>query len=267
MKKEYLTNLEIQKEELEMLKELIQFLDTNKIIYFIWAGSFLGAVRHKGFIPWDNDIDIAIPRNEYKKFINLVKNNKIKENIDAIGFELGNSDWPFIKIINKNIHIEEEAQINKYLWIDIFPLDGAPDKNKKYYKKIKFYKWVLLYKRNSFRKIDESSNNKVKKIFKQFLQNLFGMFSYKKFLNKYIKLCSKYDIKSCEYFSNNVWGVWDREKFPTKELSFTEFYTFEGLKVKGLRNYDGWLKTRYGNYMELPKEEDREIHSIKAWKE
>ena len=106
MNKKYLDIKEIQKEELNILKETIKFLNKNNIKYYIFYGTLLGAVRHQGFIPWDNDIDIAIPRPEYEKLINILKekNNKINNmNIESIGYEVGVSDWPFIKIVNKDI--------------------------------------------------------------------------------------------------------------------------------------------------------------------
>jgi len=65
----YLTLEEIQHEEKEMLKELIKFFKKENINYFVWAGTFLGAVRHKGFIPWDDDIDLAMTRPEYNNFL------------------------------------------------------------------------------------------------------------------------------------------------------------------------------------------------------
>ena len=75
----YLTLKEIQSEEKNILKAVTKFLDTHNIKYYLWAGTFLGAVRHKGFIPWDDDIDIGIKRDDYDKLIELLKqkNNKI----------------------------------------------------------------------------------------------------------------------------------------------------------------------------------------------
>ena len=72
MKKKYLTLKEIHKEETNMLKKLIEFLNENNITYYVWAGTYLGAVRHKGFIPWDDDIDIAITRPEYNKMLKII---------------------------------------------------------------------------------------------------------------------------------------------------------------------------------------------------
>ena len=128
MERKYLNIKEIQEEELNILKETIKFLDHNNIKYYIFYGTLLGAVRHQGFIPWDDDIDIAIPRPEYEKLIKILKekNNKINNlNIESIGYEVGVSDWPFIKIVNKDIKLEDELNCDKNLWIDVFPLDGT----------------------------------------------------------------------------------------------------------------------------------------------
>ena len=88
-----LTLSEIQREELSILKKTIKFLDNNKINYFIFAGSLIGAVRHKGFIPWDDDIDIAIPRADYEKLIQILlkRDLTIDKNIKVDGYEVGKS--------------------------------------------------------------------------------------------------------------------------------------------------------------------------------
>ena len=95
---------EVQYVQKEMLKEIIKFFKENNLNYYIWAGSLLGAVRHKGFIPWDDDIDLAMLRPDYDKLITYLKNHnkKIKDNLEAISLELDNSDYPFLKIINVN---------------------------------------------------------------------------------------------------------------------------------------------------------------------
>lgn len=265
---QYLTLKEIQNEEKKILEETIKFLSKYNITYYIWAGSLLGCVRHKGFIPWDDDIDIAIPREDYNKLIGILKQNKciITDNMKAIGFELGNFDAPFLKIINQNICVNELRNYDKNIWIDIFPLDGVPNRSKIFYKKVFLYKRIYFWKRSEIRKWEDDSNNILKRRIKKVLLFLLRPIKYHTIINKYIRVCSKYKIKNSEFVCHNVWGVGEKEKFPKQLLLETAKYKFEELEVKGIKDYDKWLTIRYGNYMQLPPENERETHSFKAWR-
>ena len=125
-KKTYLSLREIQEEEVKMLSVLIDFLDEEKIDYYLMYGSLLGAIRHSGFIPWDDDIDVGILRDDYEKLLNLLKNKGIEINshICFIGWELSNSDWPYLKLVNTKIGIDGNSRSDKNLYIDVFPLDN-----------------------------------------------------------------------------------------------------------------------------------------------
>lgn len=252
---------EIQKCELDILKEFILFLQKNNIEYYIWAGTLLGSVRHKGFIPWDDDIDIAIKRNDYKKMIELLKeNNKLNDKFEAIGFELGNSDQPIIKIINNNIIVKDKYDIDKNLWIDVFPIDGIPN-NKLYYYKVRFLWKLYSWKREEERNVI-LTNNKLKRYIKMIISKFVD---FKTITQKYINMCSKYDLNDTEFAANIIWGVGKKEFFPKYILNESQKYIFEDIEVNGIKNYDKWLSIRYGDYMTIPPENKRITHSFDAW--
>ena len=98
---------EIQNEEKEILKNIINFFEKYNIKYYAYGGTLLGAVRHNGFIPWDDDIDIIVPRPDYDLFLDLVRKGNFKyNNLEVISYELNNSNVLFCKVINKGIIID-----------------------------------------------------------------------------------------------------------------------------------------------------------------
>ena len=109
--REYLSDKQIKSELTALLQVVHEFLVEHNIKYTITAGTLLGAVRHKGFIPWDDDIDIALTREQYDKLVRLLReqHNSVNECVYAEGFELGNDDIPYIKIVNKNIFVEDHT--------------------------------------------------------------------------------------------------------------------------------------------------------------
>lgn len=266
--KKFLSLKEIQRAETEMLKKLILFLENNNINYYIWAGTFLGAVRHKGFIPWDDDIDLIIPRPDYNKLIKILSdNNKISDELFGIGYELNNSDWPFIKIINKCIFVEEYDMCDKNLWLDIFPLDGIPNFNRKFfYYSLKIKKNLFVYKRIGLKHAEFNPKSFIKKFLKYLLIFVTYPISYDVIITKLIKFASKYDYNTCKYVRNNVWST-AKNIYIDKDNMQSATYDFEGLKVNGLKDYDLYLSMCYGkDYMELPPVEKRVTHSFKAWR-
>lgn len=268
MMKKKLDIKEIQKEELNILKVVVNFMKKNDIDYFLWAGTYLGAIRHNGFIPWDDDIDIAVFREDYNKLIRILKNNNniIENDIMSIGFELNNSDWPYIKIVNKKIRVEETAGVDDYLWIDIFPLDGAPQ-SKIYYKYIFFLKKIFLLKRNEYRKLKDNNKNKIRFLLKKIIKLFIKLVPYKYIISFYIRECSKHKIIDSKFFGNLVWNVGpDYKLFLKEEAIKQDLFLFEKTKFNGFKNYNYFLSKNYGDYMTLPPEDDRKTHSFKAWR-
>lgn len=261
---DYLTSDEIKTELLNSLREIDMFLKKNNIQYSIMSGTMLGCIRHGGFIPWDDDIDIGMLRTEYNKLLNLLRKNSncLNEELFGVGIELENGQWPFLKIYNKNILVKEnmeEKPVN--LWIDVFPFDGMPCRQSNLYQRY----IMLLRKIFHYRRDDLTIDKKNRKHFfaLKTVNFLTGFISKKNFEKYYIKICSKYDVNTSEWVEDLTWG---KKSVPRNLFDNLVDYKFETVCVKGFEDYDKYLKRIYGNYMELPPEENRVNHGVVAWR-
>lgn len=266
-----LSETEIKEELTKMLSTVDQYMSENNFQYTIFAGTLLGAVRHRGFIPWDDDVDIAMLRPEYERLLNKLRDNPvIRDNIIAVGFELENGDLPYIKIVNKKIKTEEYissySSQQGYLWIDVFPLDGIPTNNVNgYYKKLHQLESNYLGKRiyiNKWIICSPKERNPINR-FKMFLK--YAAINYSALTSRFINFAKKYDVDMNGEVSNNIWGIGYKEAFPARYMTEMIEYKFENIKVKGMKEADKWLHVRYGDYMKLPKQDERINHGLKAW--
>ena len=123
--------------ELDILKRTKKILDDNNLRYYMLGGTLLGAIRHEGFIPWDDDIDIGIPRNDYEKFLSIAQ-NKLKYPYELQISKNSNGKYYYARIVNNDYKLLRKVGYKDAIiscWIDVFPLDGVPDK------KINFKIW------------------------------------------------------------------------------------------------------------------------------
>ena len=250
----------LQQTETEILKEVVKICDKYKINYFLLYGTLLGAVRHKGFIPWDDDIDIAMPREDYNLFIEKAKielNGKYQ--LDYIE---NNKNYylNFIKVRNINTSYEEYNlkgySGNKGIWIDIFPLDYADKIGIEVKMKNKIVK--VLSKILSYKSINLKKNNvifnfliKITKIIpnKFFINFVTNILTNKKDNGKYlISHCDFDPLKLNIYETNDI--------FPLSKIEF------ENNDYNVPNNYKRVLESIYGSdYMELPPIEKRKTHN------
>lgn len=266
-----LTLRETQIEEYNTLKVISQYLKNNNIKYYLYGGTCLGAIRHQGFIPWDDDIDIAIPRPDYEKLIEILKeNNNINDYIYATEFSLNNSLFPFIKIYNTQIkfYIEKDPY-DRNLWIDVFPIDGLSNNYKKDYKKATKYYNEYGRKKEQINHFFTKNKNKVKNILKKlYYLCILPRVDLNKLIEKYIKYCKHNDYNKSYYVGTIQWIGNLGDVIPKKWIGTNErLLKFEDAEFPVFEECEKYLSQRYGkDYMELPPEEKRESHNVTAWK-
>ena len=254
---------------IEILQEIIRICEKYSIKWFSVGGTTLGAIRHKGFIPWDDDIDIGMMRNDYELFLKIAP-HELKQDYALQHFYVDeNTPTYFAKVRKNNTEFREAVyshlNINHGIFVDIMPFDFVPDN--KVERNIYFYKTQVLQNFYISKVIQTSTDN---------------FDSYKTFHKRIIRLFSYYFLKNIS--RSNLYHVLDRflrkfnenktqtistradfslqckysDVFPVKKMPF------EGMEINVPNNYKEVLCHQYGNYMKLPAVENRINHKPKV---
>lgn len=267
---------EVQQVSLEILKDVHEFCVKNNIKYSLSGGSLLGAIRHNGFIPWDDDIDIQMPRPEYEKFIHSYKSERgyrlFSHELDEckdVGIAYTRVCEMEKTYVNTGIQPWQEKATG--LWIDIFPIDGAPDTPRKAKVKIEkmYWTWRLTLAARSRYKLDFGTTKSLFVIVRQYFKKLCSFIIPWEIVSLYIEKCMEYNYDSSNYIANfSIIHYKFREWQPKTEMSEFVLHRFENEEFYIMTGYDISLSSLYGNYMELPPEDKRINHSnyVYYWK-
>lgn len=269
MNSEYLSLREIQLEELEILKKVTNYLQDRKLKYFLAGGTLLGVIRHKGFIPWDDDIDIFIPRADYEKFLEYSKKELIDSSYEVLALENNNYGRAFCKVVNKNIPIESTSIEDKYLWIDIFPLDVLPEsleESKKIIKKSLFIKGQIYLRTTKCKEILKEKKSLSNRILKLILKPISYRHNLVYYSKKIRNIAKKYEDKISDKVGDIVWPDGYQSIFKKEWFENTIKGEFEQILFDIPSGWNEYLKHLYGDYMKLPDENKREAHNIIAKK-
>ncbi len=264
-----LSSDEIKQTELSILKEFDSFCKNNNLTYYLCGGTLLGAIRHKGFIPWDDDIDVFMPRPDYERFRELTSFNPIKNNIyTCSAFPCKKQiDYPFVKLLDMTTKVIEEGRPKQFMaiWIDIFPVDGFPEnikERKKYINKMaKLRRWFCACSQDFI--AAKNFLNLLKRLIPTILLRLYGT----KGLCKHIdSLAKKYPYNDSSTIGCTIWGYGIKECIDKSNFSSIVKVDFENQQFNAMNGWDNYLKSLYGNYMQLPPEEKRVCHNLIAYK-
>ena len=257
---------DVQKAALEILVQIDKICRELQLDYALAYGTLIGAVRHKGFIPWDDDVDIMMPRKDYEILINYFRENNLAP-LELLDYRT-NNDYPYmicrVSDSRYTLDVYNEKDYGLGVFVDIYPLDGAGNTVVEYTKlKKKSSKYVsmcFLSTRNRIKK--ENTKSFIKFIFKVPAFMIAKIVGKNFFMKKIENWAKVYSYDESKYVGCIVWasddgvkGIIEKKWFEKKiEMKF-EDYNFMVPK-----EFDKILTRIYGNYMELPSEKDRIAH-------
>ena len=259
---EIMNNNELKQCLLNILIAFADYCDKYELNYILIDGTLLGAIRHQGFIPWDDDIDVFMPREDYDKFHKIVEKEPIKNNYILESLLIGNSPNPYAKVVDKNTEIiNAKSDINNSLWIDIFPVDGVSQEMVDNISAVnkKLWREYMLLTKSSNRLTGLNSVS-------QLIKTLYAKFTGtpKKHGKKLDKYARRYSVRETPYAANIAWG--DLVSYMEYEKLFENRIkvSFENHMFYTTGYYEEYLEKMYGDYMQIPPENERDTHNIIA---
>ncbi|MDY1544351.1 LicD family protein [Lactiplantibacillus pentosus] len=244
--------------ELRLMQVVIDICDEENIDYFLIGGSLLGAIRHHGFIPWDDDIDIGMRRRDYQRFI-AVANRHLDPNQYFLQTGASDPDYAlsYMKLLDVNTYIEEKNNVNnafKGVFVDIFPFDKIPDDEALRRSQMLHYKLTdaaILLKLN-YNFVKTPLRNILSK---HTSEQLAEVNRHKQEREEYMRLYEQSDSRTYKNLASQY--DYDKEIMSYRELTELTTVPFETLQVHVPKAYDAVLTRMYGDYMQLPPADKR----------
>ena len=254
--------------DMNIVKEVVAICEKHNLMYYMLGGTMLGAIRHKGFIPWDDDIDLGMPRGDYERFLEVAP-SELSQSLKIVNYRnTPNYQYYITRVLDAETKVIEEriGNENKYTnaSIDIFPIDGTP--NNSILRKIYFFRVLshralmsLCYKDSIDRKRKRGT---IEKAFLWMMERI----PVEKFTTPYKQKCKidkllrSQNVKNSKYIGNIMGAYRVSEIVPAEFYGNGIMYQFEDMQLRGLDMYDEYLTHTYGDYMQLPPEDKRKTH-------
>lgn len=268
------TNKLVQRLTLKTLTVFIDFCEKHNLRYYFTGGALIGVVRHKGFIPWDDDIDIGMPRKDFDKFCKIVK----KEMPEGYGIcdRYTDKNWHFALVQFVDMYSEIEINLadeprRAHVWIDVFPLDGLPDS--------KILRWMRVKNILIHRYLVQLANIEIqvdahrsRPWYEKIILGFFKFFKIGKLINsdkvinRLEKILRKSDFDHSKWCGNMLGRYRENEVVPRSWFGNPRKGKFEDMVVNIPEKSKRILSALYGDYMQLPPEKDRVAHNVRVIK-
>ena len=269
-KKEYIEDMwELREIQLDILDAFVQFCDKNKLVYYLTGGTLLGAVRHKGFIPWDDDVDIVMPRPDYER-LRILSEGQISQRYKVEYYTpKGRHCRLYYRVVDTSIGYQDVYFDKKYescMGIDVFPIDGVPENlvtRERYFGKIKRLRKLFMLSVSAPWK-GTTTAKAILKTIRMIPTKMRGSNCYYK---KIMRLAEQYRYEESDEVALAI-GYYNRKEVLKKEqYGVGVLLEFEGRQYRAPADYKGYLKNLYGEYEKLPPKEERVTHhSFHAWR-
>ena len=254
---------ELQLAELDGLNYFDDFCRSHGLTYYLCGGCLIGSIRNKGFVPWDDDIDVLMPRPDYEQFLRLYKEENKSERFVLLDGDKENTYGNIFAVLMDTYHTlvkeyQQDMDMPHGIPLDIFPIDGLASSKMA---RIMQYVWTMVY--SLFRSGIVPKNQGGLLGFGS--KVLLGIFRGKNVRYKIWKFAekrmSRYSFETSENVAELCAGFYFMKKVYPRDIydGVTEV-EFEGRNYLAMKNYDKYLKIPFGNYMELPPEEKRVAH-------
>ena len=261
----------LQEIELENLRMLMEICEKNHLRYYLIGGSLLGAMRHRGFIPWDDDIDVGLPRPDYNRFVQIAK-GYLPAHMDVKTMSSDpNYKCYFTRLINNKKKIYwDHGQYTAVIgvWMDVFPLDGLPEN--RLLRKLQVFRVKLAKALYKFTQIDYVTTNRQNRPFSERFLIRFAqitrigrLMNADRRLQKLDQALQRYDYDSSAYAWNFSGCYGKREIVPHIQLGGSRTAQFEGMQASIPEAAEDYLTSIYGDYMKLPPEDQRKSHEVR----
>ena len=262
---------DVQQVSLDILKDVHEFCVENNIKYTLFSGTLIGAIRHHGFIPWDDDLDIAFTRPEYEKFI---RSYQSKKGYKLFCRERQGKDFylSYGRICEMQKTFVDDSffpwtKQKKGIWIDVFPLDGAEEDYAKAEQECEriyqvWHRGVMM--RQGLRPLSAADGIHAKL---GLLKRRSWFLFQSDIFDKHIQMCKRIPFGQTANYCHYAWTGWKmREYYKTSAFSDYILQPFEDGMFYVMQDYDGALRAKYGDYMQLPPVEERKSrHTINKY--
>lgn len=256
---------EIQEYVFQTFETFVKICEDNNLRYYMNGGSLIGTMRHRGFIPWDDDIDVAMPREDFNKLLKL----DIPGHYDlCTRYNTEKWNFAFVQFVDLNIDIEihlADVTRKAHICIDVFPIDGLPDN--RVFRWIRVSNIMLLRGLVQMACVAYQSDNKgnrpwYEKIILNICRNvpLEKIIDINKVLDRLECVLQKNSFDKSSWSGNMLGRYRRREAMRTEWFGVARDALFEGKRVKIPSDSDSMLRWVYGDYMRIPPAEERESH-------